>query len=78
MTSSRGSAFVAEAISLRVMVAGMFPTMYWLIGMSHEGTASDRLGPDDPSWWAAMSVALIVGSLVTYPASGLTRSPRPG
>ena len=73
MTSSSGSAFVAEAISLTAMVAGMFPTMYWLAGMSQArgyGLRSPRrLGPDDPSRCAAMSVALIVGSLVTYPVT---------
>ena len=62
-------AFVAEAVSLTAMVSGMFPTMYWLMGMSHEGTASDRLGPGDLEWWAAMSVALIVGSVVAYPVN---------
>lgn len=63
------SAFMAEAVSLTAMVAGMFPTMYWLMGMSHERTAMDRLGPNQPEWWAATSVALIVGSVVTYPVN---------
>ena len=62
-------AFVAEAISLTAMVAGMFPTMFWLMGMSHEGDSGTRVGPGDVQFWGAMSAAIMVGLLVTYPVN---------
>jgi hypothetical protein len=62
-------AFVAEAISLTAMVAGMFPTMFWLMGMSHEGHSGTRVGPGDVQFWGAMSAAVMVGLLVTYPVN---------
>lgn len=62
-------AFVAEALSLTAMVAGMFPTMFWLMGMSHEGDSGTRVGPDEVQFWGAMSAAIIVGFVVTYPVN---------
>jgi len=63
------SAFLAEAVSLTAMVSGMFPTMYWVMGMSHEGGAGDHLTPAELQWWAGMSIAILVGSVAAYPVN---------
>ena len=36
---------------------------------SHEGDSGTRLGPEDVQFWGAMSAAIIVGFVVTYPVN---------
>lgn len=53
--------FWAELLSLTGMVAGMFPTMAFLMGKL--GVMSGW----NPVFWLVMSISILVGSIVTYP-----------
>ena len=54
--------FVPELVSMNLLMAGMFPTMRFL--MSRIEDASDPL---QPAFWFTMSMALIVGFALAYP-----------
>lgn len=70
-------AFVAELISLTTMCFGMFPAMYWFMGMDrmtmegggHSMTMSASMGPSTLRWWAAMAAAIAVGTVFAYPVN---------
>ncbi len=65
-------AFAAEFLSLTTMVIGMFPTMYWLMGMGMEmgGGGVHMAGPTTLRFWGAMAAGIAVGFLFTYPSTG--------
>lgn len=60
-------AFTAEFLSLTAMVIGMFPTMYWLMGMN--SVQAHMVGPTTLRWWGSMAAAIGIGFLFTYPAN---------
>lgn len=60
-------AFAAEFLSLTTMVIGMFPTMYWLMGMG--GGGAHMAGPGTLRFWGTMAAGIAVGFLFTYPVN---------
>ncbi len=60
-------AFTAEFISLTAMVAGMFPAMYWMMGMG--GSGHHELGPEKIEFWGVMAAAIAIGFVFTYPVN---------
>ena len=60
------STFTDEFVSLTAMVVGMFPIMYWL-----RGIGGGDAGPDTLQFWGAMSAAIAVGFVFTYPLNWL-------
>lgn len=76
-------AFVAEGVSLTVMCVGMFPAMYWFMGMNHMSSMGHggsqpgampagsmaAMSPSDLRWWAAMAGAIAVGAVFAYPVN---------
>jgi hypothetical protein len=64
-------AFAAEFLSLTTMVIGMFPTMYWLMGMGMEigGGGAHMAGPTTLCFWGAVAAGIAVGFLFTYPVN---------
>lgn len=55
--------FLPEWLSMNVMMAGMFPTM--MVFMM--GRDMRAMQPEQPLFWAVMSLAVIVGFFVAYP-----------
>ena len=55
------STFIPELLSMNLLMAGMVPTMRLL--KMHLGGAS----PATPVFWFVMSMALLVGSILSYP-----------
>jgi hypothetical protein len=54
--------FVPELLSMNLLMTGMVPTVMLL--KAHIPSASD---PTTPSFWFAMSMALLVGFIIAYP-----------
>jgi hypothetical protein len=54
--------FIAELLSMNVLMAGMVPTVMTL--RRHIPSAADPL---NPSFWFVMSMGLLVGFIVAYP-----------
>lgn len=55
--------FLPEWLSMNIMMAGMFPTM--MVFMM--GRDMRAMQPEQPLFWAVMSLAVIVGFLVAFP-----------
>ena len=55
------STFIPELLSMNLLMAGMVPTMMLL--KMHIGVAS----PATPVFWFVMSMALLVGFILSYP-----------
>ena len=58
------STLLAETLSMNVLMAGMVPVM--VILMSRDTSAMD---PSSVRFWGTMSVALMVGTVMTYPVN---------
>lgn len=54
--------FIPEFLSMNTLMAGMLPVMTILMASVPESDA-----PGNPSFWFIMSMALLAGSIVTYP-----------
>ena len=59
------STLFAEALSMNVLMAGMIPVM--VILMSRDMRAME---PSSVRFWGTMSLALMVGTVMTYPVNG--------
>lgn len=55
--------FLPEWLSMNVMMAGMFPTMMVLM----MGRDMRAMQPEQPLFWAVMSLAVVVGFFVAFP-----------
>lgn len=62
-TKAVRKSFLPEWLSMNVMMAGMFPTM--MVFMM--GRDMRAMQPEQPLFWAVMSLAVIVGFFVAYP-----------
>jgi Domain of unknown function (DUF4396) len=54
--------FLPELLSMNLLMAGMYPTMHWL--MPHVPGANN---PVTAGFWFVMSMALLVGFVLAYP-----------
>ena len=57
-----GSTFVAELLSMNLLMAGMIPTMMIL-----RAVLAPAAGPNAAAFWFVMSMALLVGFITAYP-----------
>ncbi|OIQ78526.1 hypothetical protein GALL_397630 [mine drainage metagenome] len=61
-TRSLTSTFIPELLSMNLLMAGMVPMMTLLRSL-----IAPTAGPDSPSFWFVMSMALLTGFIVAYP-----------